>query len=80
MKKYQEQARVIPTLVDLSCDACGKSCKTALGDYEHATLKACWGYSSRKDGTTCEIELCEDCFDDLIKHVETRKKQNGCGK
>jgi len=72
MKKYQEQLRL--ALVDLFCDVCGKSCKTPIDDYEYAALKAQWGYSSRKDGETCEMELCEDCFDDVVKYLHAHKK------
>ena len=67
MKKYQEQLRL--ALTDVFCDVCGNSCKTPLDDYEYAALKARWGYSSRKDGATCEMELCEDCFDAVVKYI-----------
>lgn len=72
MKKYEEQLRL--ALVDVFCDVCEKSCKTPLDDYEFGALKAQWGYSSRKDGKTCEMELCEDCFDDVVKHLKQRKE------
>jgi hypothetical protein len=73
MKKYQKQLR--PALSDVFCDGCGKSCKTPLDDYEYATLYAQWGYSSRKDGATSEMELCEDCFDNVIAHLSTLHPQ-----
>ncbi|NDD53744.1 hypothetical protein EBZ39_07675 [bacterium] len=75
MKKYEKQRPSMLVVVDVFCDVCEKSCKTPINDYEYAKLKAVWGYSSRKDGTTCEMELCEDCFDDVVKHISTLKAQ-----
>ena len=74
MKKYQDQARVTPVLVDVTCDVCHTSCRTPLDNYEYATLAARWGYHSRKDGTTEHMDLCEDCFDDVVKYLHAHKK------
>lgn len=83
MKKYKtQQARV---LADILCDVCSKSCKCYPDvedegckeerDFELATLSATWGYRSRKDGESYHLDLCEDCFDDVVKHIETRRHQ-----
>ena len=73
MNKYQtRQTRV---LTDICCDACGASCKTPLDDYEVATISAQWGYHSRKDGESYHLDLCENCFDDVVKHVQNLKQQ-----
>jgi len=75
MKKYEKQQQTHLALVDIFCDVCEKSCKTILDDYECATLCATWGYTSRKDGDTCRMELCEDCFDDVVKYISALKQQ-----
>lgn len=84
MKKYKtRQARV---LVDILCDVCEKSCKNDRhygddaplhedGDFEYATLSATWGYFSRKDGESYSTILCENCFDDVVKHIDALKTQ-----
>lgn len=70
------QYAIVPTnaLTDVLCDGCGKSCKTPLNDYECATLRATWGYSSRKDGESYSADLCEDCFDNIVAHIKTIKR------
>lgn len=74
MRKYEEKPR--PVLTDLLCDVCGKSCRTNYADvnFEYATLTAQWGYFSRKDGDNYAMELCEDCFDDVIKYLQQKKQ------
>ena len=87
MKKYKtRQAKV---LVDICCDVCGNSCKNELGtardhigdmcnqaaDFEFATISANWGYCSRKDGESYHLDLCENCFDAVVKYVDTIKTQ-----
>lgn len=73
MKKYEVRPR--RTLVDITCDICGKSCKTKLDDFEYATLSASWGYCSRKDGESYSALLCEDCFDDVVKNINALRQQ-----
>lgn len=93
MKKYKtRQAKV---LVDVCCDICGNSCKhkhiipddecspgiVQDQDCEYATLSATWGYFSRKDGESYHLDLCEDCFDELVENINSlqrhkRKSEN----
>lgn len=84
MKKYKTRARSV--LVDILCDVCGKSCRNdkyaadddeldEAADFEYATLSAIWGYFSRKDGESYSAILCEDCFDDVVKHINERTMQ-----
>lgn len=85
MKKYKtRQARV---LVDICCDVCGKSCKNdrdiatddyelhETADFEYGAVSATWGYFSRKDGESYSTLLCENCFDDVVKHIDALKTQ-----
>ena len=41
---------------------------------ESATLSAQWGYLSKKDGDTYNVDLCESCFDATISFLKQRKK------
>lgn len=71
------------TLVDLLCDVCGKSCRHDVcfkhPDYgfEFATIKAKWGYFSDSDGKSYKIEICEDCFYDMLAYFKLRCKTDG---
>lgn len=58
-------------VIDIVCDICGKSTKTEFSDYEYAELSARWGYSSAKDEEYHEVCLCEECYDQVISHIES---------
>ncbi|EKP0261714.1 hypothetical protein JFQ93_003014 [Aeromonas sobria] len=55
---------IVPTelIVDIICDACGRSTKTDIGTSEYGTLAANFGYGSRHDGERYQVHLCEGCF------------------
>lgn len=85
MKKYKtRQARV---LVDICCDVCSKSCKNDRdvsdayelheeADFEYGTVSATWGYFSRKDGESYSSLLCENCFDKVVRYIDSLKQVN----
>ena len=63
MKIFAE--RLVETVVDRVCDVCKESVMTGVGDgrvEEYGELKAQWGYSSKEDGNTYHLDLCESCF------------------
>lgn len=66
MKKNKE--KLVLQLDDIICDICGESCKKNL-DIESAKLFAHWGYDSKKDGDVYDIDLCENCFDKVLKYL-----------
>jgi hypothetical protein len=85
MKHFKK--REIDVLADITCDICKKSCKPAYLDYdsavvpndfEVATLRADWGYGSKKDGVQCCVHMCEACFDDVIAHIDAMKTKQQC--
>ncbi|HHQ4619844.1 MULTISPECIES: hypothetical protein [Aeromonas] len=55
---------IVPTeqIVDVLCDACGRSTKTDVGTSEYGTLSADFGYGSHRDGERYQVHLCEGCF------------------
>jgi len=57
------------------CDVCGECCTSAIFGTESALISANWGYSSKKDGQTYKIDLCEDCFDLTIIFLKNRKRE-----
>jgi hypothetical protein len=66
MKKYVK--KTIDDLDDITCDVCKSSCKKHY-NIESATLSAYWGYDSKRDGEAFDIDICESCFDKLIKFM-----------
>ena len=47
---------------DIVCDCCGNSCRDKDDlNYEYATFRASWGYSSANDLDDWESHLCESC-------------------
>ena len=57
------------------CDVCGECCTDETYGTESATLSAQWGYMSKKDGYTYNVDLCECCFDATISFLKQRKQE-----
>ncbi|MDE6168941.1 MAG: hypothetical protein K2G28_10845 [Acetatifactor sp.] len=66
MRKYEEgQSRVLTQVV---CNKCGRQLKMENGYLREGCFSAdaVFGYFSRRDGSSCRFDLCEDCFDELL--------------
>lgn len=74
MKKTAE--KTVEFIDDVICDICGKSCKDKLDNFENAELNAYWGYTSKRDGDTYEVDMCEDCFDKTLQFLIKLKGSN----
>lgn len=61
------------TVVDITCDCCGKSCNHGYG-FEVMTLSAHWGFGSNKDLQKWEAHLCEKCVDEKLKFIDFNKE------
>lgn len=62
------QLKEIPSVVDVLCNKCGKSCSSAEEHYfSYASLTVHWGYGSTRDGQVHEAQLCENCWAEIIK-------------
>jgi hypothetical protein len=57
------------------CDVCGKVCTDDNYISEYATVEAMWGYASSMDGTKFDIQLCENCFGDMIGWMREKRKE-----
>lgn len=57
-------------LIEVVCNACGKSLRVQKG----LLLEECFygvanfGYFGRKDKTTHQFDLCEDCYDKMTEN------------
>ena len=57
------------------CDVCGKICTNDNYGSEYATVEALWGYSSSRDGERFDIQLCENCFGDMLGWMRNKRKE-----
>jgi hypothetical protein len=57
------------------CDVCGKICTNDNYGSEYATVEALWGYSSSRDGEKFDIQLCENCFGDMLGWMRNKRKE-----
>lgn len=54
------------------CNLCKKEVqyKDGMLREEFFSAEACFGYFSRKDGIRHRFDLCEDCYDSLIRQFQ----------
>ena len=66
MRRYREETGA--ELAQLVCNKCGKELKIEKGILKEGvfSVKAEFGYFSRKDGRVHEFDLCEDCYDEMV--------------
>lgn len=75
MRTYKtEPKKVVDTIL---CDVCGASCTITepVVEHEYAELIATWGYFSYRDGQQFNIELCENCFNDVLTFIKNSRKK-----
>lgn len=67
MKKYLDEAK--KDLLEIYCNKCGKKIDVNNGIVKEGVFSITygWGYFSNKDGETHHLDLCEECYDELIK-------------
>ena len=74
MREYQTGMREERVLSKVVCNGCGREIPLRGADYFHA--EKTWGYFSEKDGERHTFDLCEDCYDEMIRDfripVETK--------
>lgn len=68
MRKYQEgRARKVKEII---CNCCGRALTFAdeIPTEEACHIEVQWGYFSRKDGENHTIDLCEECYDNMVRN------------
>ena len=67
MREYTEGTKTIVKKV--ICNQCGKEIKIddSTAPAEWLAVDKSWGYFSGKDGETHSFDLCEVCYDKLIR-------------
>ena len=67
MRKYTQGTASV--LTELRCNRCGKKMELHQGIVREGVFSAQdqWGYFSDKDGEKHSFDLCERCYDEMIK-------------
>lgn len=69
MRTYEVRERKEKELVKVVCNACAKEIplerKEIWTDYFHG--EKTWGYFSEKDGKRESFDLCQSCYEKLVK-------------
>lgn len=74
MKTFKE--KTIKVVDDVRCDSCGASTtNNIISGPDYATLEGCWGYGSKNDGTKYDIELCENCFFEVLDFIKDNRRK-----
>ncbi len=70
MRKYEKGRS--GKLVRVVCNQCGKELKLEKGYLKEGCFHAdyLFGYFSGKDGTRHRFDLCEECYDKMIKNFQ----------
>ena len=57
---------------DIICNRCGETTNGELcpANFQYASLKAEWGYGSRKDWETHTAHICEKCYDTITSEFK----------
>lgn len=60
------------------CNMCGKKIeqKQGIPMEDFVSVKKTWGYFSKKDGVVQECDLCEDCFDEIVRQFRIPAAQS----
>lgn len=73
MRTYKEQVRKVTD--DVICDCCGQSTTIMNMGPSWAELNATWGYGCVNDGMQYDIDLCENCFTDVIGFIKNSRRK-----
>lgn len=75
MRTHKEEVKKV--LGEILCDCCGKSCTITepVIEHEYAELIATWGYFSDQDGSQYNIDICENCFTDVVNFIKDKRKK-----
>ncbi|MEA4968546.1 MAG: hypothetical protein VB048_10585, partial [Bacteroidaceae bacterium] len=71
MIKTKEAIEINKITDVIICDACGKEIKkNKFGEFdEFFHVEKMWGYHSDKDGRYDCFDICEKCYDKMIKSI-----------
>lgn len=68
MIQFKKMIQQIDTIDKVYCNMCCKEINTQNNDYIH--INKVWGYCSKKDTKEHVFDLCESCYDKIIKQMK----------
>ena len=79
MIKYKKELKEVQTEEIIICDRCGLEDKVWSPMSDMLEIRHHFGYGSRRDGAYIEADICEKCFDEIVKsfHINVREYENG---
>jgi len=68
MIREENETKEVAVIKDVLCNKCGVSClcHTTCG-FSYASLNVHWGYGSTRDMEVHEAQLCQNCWEEIIK-------------
>jgi len=72
MRKTEVVNKVMDVVTDITCDSCGKSCRTECG-FEYLNLSNEWGFCTNKDLQSWSAQICEECVDTKLSFINFNK-------
>lgn len=72
MRQYQKETKEIKNVQKIICNKCGKEITVSNGHETEGVFHVnyTWGYFSEKDGERHIFDLCETCYDALLKEFQ----------
>ena len=72
MRQYACKEKTEKEVAKIICNRCGKEIEVINGipREEVLTVEKRWGYFSGKDSEVHEFDLCEQCYDELVRSFQ----------
>ena len=69
MRQYRDNIKETKEIDKIICNKCGREITVSQGVSSQDVLQVekHWGYFSEKDGRRDRFDLCEECYDELVK-------------
>ena len=69
MRQYRTNIKETKEIDKIICNKCGKEIPVSKGvaSQDVLQIEKQWGYFSEKDGRRDRFDLCEECYDELVK-------------
>ena len=74
MRQYRKEIEETKKIEKIICNKCGREIEVKGGVPQEDVLEVNkrWGYFSRKDNQIDQVDLCEDCYDELVKSFQIK--------
>lgn len=72
MRRYDTVVEKNTVVDKIICNVCGNEITKDKHGYikDHIHIEKTWGYNSSKDGEVHSIDICESCYDEIVKNFK----------